>query len=241
MSRTLTILLTAFLIIFPTRYSLANTLEFVRIEGLAEQIAGEKVIYEVYKRLGISIVIHAMPARRALYESRHDGKDGEMLRIWSYGDTNRALIRIPIPIAYIETQAFSRSDFVFEPDKKADYEYAIVRGVQHTLDATMNFDRVVEFTESSAMMSFVRSKRADIALSSKLDGRYQLTLLSAEDIIPVGDVWVRHALYHYIHERHQELIPKVTQMLAYMSRTGDIERLWNEAVEELNLLEVPID
>lgn len=233
MSRKIALLLIILLSTYPSHYSLASKMEIVRIEGLAEQIVGEKIIREVYRRLDIPIVIHAMPARRALYESRQDGKDGEMLRIWSYGDTNPALVRIPIPIAYIETQAFARSDFVYESNNKADYEYAVVRGVQHTLDATTRFNQVVEFTESSAMMLFVAHKRADIALSSKLDGRYQLQLLSIRGIVPVDKVWERHALYHYVHERHQALIPQITQVLEDMSKTGELERLWKQAVDEL--------
>ncbi|WP_375750413.1 substrate-binding periplasmic protein [Vibrio sp. HN007] len=230
----LSILLTIIIFqLFPVKGSSTEALEFVRIEGLAEQIAGEAVINEVYQRLGYDVLITPMPGKRAFYESARGGRDGEMLRIWSYGKTNPSLIRIPIPVAYIETQAFARSDFSYIHKDRANYEYAIVRGVQHTLDATMTFDKVVEFTESSTMMSFVLLGRADIALSSNLDGRYQLKLLGIKDVVPVGKVWARHPLYHYVHERHQALIPDITKMIAEMESNGDLERLWHEALTNL--------
>lgn len=222
-----------FLLFFTAHKTLASRLELVSIEGLAEQIAGKQVLREIYNRLNIPIDITPRPAKRAIYETSLGSKDGEILRIWSYGDINPTLIRIPIPIGYIETQAFAHKDFQFNLKDKNKYTYAIVRGVQHTLDATITFNKITEFSEPSTMMSFVLHKRAEIALSSKLDGLYQLQKLKIYRIVPIGGVWETHPLYHYIHEKHKDLIPKITTVIIEMTNSGELHELWENAVEQL--------
>ena len=50
-------------------------INIVRIEGLAEQIVGEQVIYKVYRKAGIPVIIMPMPAKRAYFETAFDDKD----------------------------------------------------------------------------------------------------------------------------------------------------------------------
>ena len=121
------------------------TFEFVRIDGLTEQAIGEQLLYEIYKRAGISINIVALPAHEALLQASQGKKDGEVLRIFDYGKKYPMLLRVPTPILMLETQAFALKENNFHIKNKEDlakYKLVIVKGVQHTQNITKDLKNV---------------------------------------------------------------------------------------------------
>jgi polar amino acid transport system substrate-binding protein len=61
-------------------------------------------------------------------------KDGEIMRIWSYGLENPTMSRVPTPYYQLETMAFVHKNSQIVLDSKADfanYNLLIVHGVNH--------------------------------------------------------------------------------------------------------------
>ena len=74
-----------------------------KIEYLIEQEVGRLVLPQIYKNIGIDISIEPLPAQRAQYAARTGSKDGEIMRIWTYGDENLTTIRVPTAYYFLET------------------------------------------------------------------------------------------------------------------------------------------
>jgi hypothetical protein len=222
-----------FLVLFSLYAESKESLHFVRIEGVAEQIIGERILYEVYRRAGMSIIVHSLPGKRAAYEAATGSKDGEMLRIESYGIGRDSLIRIPIPVAYIYTQAFALRGFSFKENEFSTYKTAIVRGVQHTYDITRGSEKVFELTSPSSLMQFLELGRADIVLSTHVNGLYHIKKESRSNIVPVGGSLQSNGLYHYLHEKHRDKVPVIQSVLKEMHQSGELQSMWEAGKETL--------
>ena len=211
-----------------TAFSKEITLNFARIEGLAEQIVGEKLLCEIYERAGIEITITPMPAARALTEANKGRKDGETLRIWSFGEKYPALLRVPTPISSLRTQAFARTENLPALNGVGDlgkYKIAIVKGVQHTTNITEGFMNVHKLSGPSQLMKLVQIGRADIALTGRLNGLYLLKKYVISDVVAVGEPVQELLLYHYLYKDHRHLVPKIDSVIKTMINSGEMSAL----------------
>ncbi len=76
---------------------LGANFDFVSIEKLVEQEVGRVIIPKIYSKLGIEITITPMPGKRAQQMANSGIKDGEIMRIYSYGNETPNTIRVRTP------------------------------------------------------------------------------------------------------------------------------------------------
>ncbi|MFC3121452.1 substrate-binding periplasmic protein [Agaribacter flavus] len=203
--------------------------EFVSIRNLSEQEVGRIVLHRIYDRLDIPITITPLPGRRAEQDVVSGRKDGEIMRIWSYGENNDSVIRVPTPYYYLQTTAFVQKGQIINIREKDDlkaYRLVKVRGVRHTDDFTKGMRNVLDFNSSLQMLSFLSAGRADIALTNYLDG--MLTIYKHDlvgKVVPLERSLARFGLYHYLHNSHADLVPKIDQVIKEMKASGELETL----------------
>lgn len=203
------------------------TYHFVRIEGLAEQAVAAKILPEIYKKIGIDIEIEALPGERAKLVATTGTTDGETLRIFSYGEKNPTMVRVPTPYFSMETTAFAKKSSNISIKSKEDlqkYTIVIVRGVQHTKDITEGFKKVDISNGLEPMMKFLVMGRADIALTNTISGLAVLKKLKLSKIAPVGTLETID-LFHYVHEKNKDIVPKVDEAIQKMKNSGELKQL----------------
>lgn len=224
MKTTLTI---AFLVIFHSVALAGAKYTFVRIESLAEQEISEKILAHIYQKIGFDINIIQLPGKRAHISVFSENTDGETARIFSYGEKNPTLIRVPTSYNSLETTAFALKGKKISVTKKEDlnkYRIVVVRGVQHTKDITKGLQGVVELDDICAMMQFIKLGRADIALTNTLSGIGALKRLKTDDIVAVGTLEELN-LYHYLIPKHGDIVPKVDAAIRDMIASGELREL----------------
>jgi len=215
-----------FIFMMQSMSSLAEEkVRLVRIENLAEQIIGEKIVNHIFDRIAVPLEVFACPGLRGNKINVAKVVDGEMMRIYSYGTMNPGLTRIPTPYYALETTVFVRrgTDVVVNSTKDLQkYKIVIVRGVQHTSDITNGLPNVEMVNGSKEMMAFLAAGRADIALANRIDG---LGVLEAENIDSVHPLLTlaNHELYMYLNENRKELAPRLDDAIKSMSASGELE------------------
>lgn len=227
------------LFIFSAASAAGEDYHFVSIRGLVEQDIGRIVLPEVYKRLGLNIKITPMPGKRAEKEASTGNADGEIMRIWSYGEENPSLIRVPTPYYHLETSAFIRADSnirVRSREELKSYSLVRVRGVKHTNNITRGLTRVSDVENSDQLMRFLQEGRAEIALTNTIDGLQVIKERSLEGIVPLPEPLAIEKLYHYIHRDHASLVPKVDAILKEMITSGEMEELIKQAEHAVSYL-----
>ena len=218
--------------ILVSSYSIAETYHFVSINDLIEQEIGRIIMPEIYDKLDMSITITPLPGKRAQFEATSGASDGEIMRIFTYGLENETVVRVPTPYYYLETMAFIRKDSNVVINTKEDlknYKIVKVRGVKHTNNITHGHDTIVDLNTTEQIMKFLDKGRADVALTNTVDGLMVINDLGLKNIVKASEPLATLDLYHYIHEDHKHLVPKVDAVIKQMIASGELDNLVQDA------------
>jgi polar amino acid transport system substrate-binding protein len=214
---------------------------FYFINGLAGQRVAGRLLVDIYKRAGMEVSVEAVPADRAYYLALKDNVDGEVGRTFSYSKRIPTLIRVPTSFTTLDTTAFALKKRNIHVKSKADlskYHIAMIRGVQHTLDATAGLSNIEILNNLESLMLFINAGRADIALTDKLTGLIGLkNIKNLKDgtIIPVGTLETLE-LYNYVSPKLKFLVPTVDAAIKKIKDSGELSMLRAKyEQEELNM------
>lgn len=213
----------------------ASVIKLSQIADTLDQHIGAEVLKEAYSKIGISIEIALLPGERALKESSEGRTDGEVYRIFEVGETYPTLIRVPTPIYYIEPSVFSRKyDFtVTDCSALNNYTLGIVRGVKHAELCTQGMSNVQIFPYNKVMLELLDADKIDMVIISKISGLLMVKELNIKTIYPLSPPLSRRYVYHYLHEKNKNLVPKINKVLIGMKKSGELAELREKAIEKL--------
>ena len=216
------------LFVFLSLSSKASDYDLVSIAGLYEQQVGQIVLPEVYKKLGIDITITAMPGKRAMLEVVSGRKDGEIMRIWSYGIEYPETIRIPTPYYKLETMAFFQEgdDIQVKSAKDlANYSVLKVRGVKHTDNITAGLENVYDYDDTESMLRALSTHGKKVALTNTVDGIFSIKKFELGGIQRIESPLAIFPLYHYVHKKNAHLVERLDQAIRAMKDSGELDKL----------------
>ncbi|WP_448546567.1 substrate-binding periplasmic protein [Thalassotalea fusca] len=206
--------------------------QFSSIEYLVEQEVGRIVIPQIYKNLGITVDITPLPGKHAQHVAATGIKDGEIMRIFTYGEENTNTIRVPTPYYYLETMPFvlEGSDVsITQTTDLKNYRLVKVRGVKHTNNITQGLLDVYEANSTENMLRLLASGQVDVALTNTIDGVLVSKRLGLGKIKPLKYPLATLPLYHYIHKKHQALVTIIDNEIRRLKATGELDILIAEA------------
>jgi polar amino acid transport system substrate-binding protein len=200
-----------------TKAATPQILKLTRIATGPELARLEAALGEAYGKLGIQIDYVDMPGERAMVESNSGRADGETARIAGMEQEYSALRRVDVPL-YINTN----SVFVYGVGKVAPTSVeqlasvkrvGIVNGWKASEEATAGWKNIVRLNSYGAALQMLKLGRLDAFL-----GRGEDTLRALqEEKLSLSDfpnkIVLRHPLFHYLNEKHEDLIPGITREL----------------------------
>jgi ABC-type amino acid transport substrate-binding protein len=201
-----------------------------------EQEIGVYILPRVYEKLGLKIEIIPMPGKRAQRSLEEGLVDGEVMRIYTYGEEVPGVVRVEPAYFSLETTPYVRSDSgirVNSADDLRKYRLVKVRGVKHTENITAGMDRVYSLDSPEQMFRYLEYGRADIALANSSNWKFLLTRMGCDNLVPAGPALQKLLLYHYISKRHIILAHKVGEVLKQMKESGELDQLIQEAEENI--------
>ena len=205
---------------------------FTAIENLVEQEVGKQILPEIYRSIGLDIKISSMPANRAEALATSGRVDGEIMRIWSYGEENPTTVRVPTAYYSLETMPFVMTKSGIVINTKADlnqYRVAKVRGVKHTNNITQGLDHVFESKNTETMFKLLKAGKVDVVLTNTLDGLIVLKQMNMKGITPMPEPLKSLPLYHYIHTSKAYLVPLIDKAIKVSKASGKLESLVKKA------------
>jgi ABC-type amino acid transport substrate-binding protein len=209
-------------------------LRFARIENMPDQYVGGEILKAVYGRLNLSIELVDLPARRALGESSTGALDGEVQRNINVHNQYPTLLPVHPAINVIEPSVFCKHPL---PDLKGwdsikDYNVGIVRGVGTSEDGTRGMRHVEAVTSLDQLMRVLAADRVDVSVSDAFSGLAALRKLGLQDQVRLlTPALQRNEIYHFLHEKHRDLIPRVEKVLREMQASGELEALRRRAMD----------
>lgn len=223
-----------FLIMSWTSCCAQTTLRIARIENIPDQFVGGEILKVVYSRLNIAIELVDMPAMRAIVESSRGTLDGEVHRNIHVLEQYPSLVIVRPAINSIEPSVFSKNfDFTVQGwNSIKDYNIGIVRGVGTSEDGTKGMQKVQATTSLGQLMQMLAGDRIDIAVSDSFSGLVVVKELGLEQKIKIlAPPLQKVEIYHYLHESHRDLVPKVERVLREMQSSGELSLLRKQIIE----------
>lgn len=199
--------------------------------GLAP--AGRAVLGRAFQRLGLSVSFVALPLRRSLRMTEQGQLDGETLRIRSIVQGHPSLLLVPVAIATVKVIGWVRQrdpgpgDWSALPRLRVGYP----RGIVLIENVLAGVPRRVEATTHADLLRQLRADAIDIALLTLAAGEPEPDAEQMNGLVAVPTPLSTTPLHPLLHERHRELLPRLTGMLQQMEDSGESERLrriaWN--------------
>ncbi len=215
--------------------SAQTVLTFSQIDDIADQFVIAEVLKVAYGKIDVSVKFVSMPAKRAINESNSGRLDGEIYRIEEINKFYPNLKRVPTPVYYIEPSIFTKQQDIFIPNcfSIKNLSVGIVRGVKHSELCTKDLNNVQVFSYPKTMMKMINAEKIDIGILSKNNGIALLKQLNIDSVKPIEPPLQSIPVYHYLHEQHIEVIPKIDRVLAEMTASGEIEQIKRNAFIDL--------
>jgi polar amino acid transport system substrate-binding protein len=195
----------------------------------------KKVLTQAYERIGISIEIKHYPGERALDMSNSGKADGEAARLTAIEKNYTNLIRVPVPLYILKLVGFSKQDIpVAGYESLKPYKLATLRGYKQVEGQIqkMNYIALPSFEQ---VLQMVDAGRVDIGITSLLDGLKVIKTLKLKGIKVLDPPFHEAPLYHYLHKKHENFVPKISASLQEMEKEGIIQKIGDEVVAELKV------
>ena len=188
--------------------------------------AAAAIIRQAYGRLGIGVVFETFPAERALQMSNRGLADGELVRIEGIDAEFPNLIRVPVSHVTAEQMAFGRDPAVVVDGWSSLRPYKLVfhRGYKVAEANTAGMDRHLAGTDLAAF-KMVEAGRRDLALANRFTGAAVIEALGFRDVVMITPPVQVDPLFHYLHMKHADLVPKITAVLREMADNGEMDAI----------------
>lgn len=209
----------------------AETLTFAAAAGTVDTVISEVILRKAYNKLGIGIAIKEYPGERALKLANAGRVAGDVQRIDGLGEKYQNLIQVRPAINFIEGAVFSKTARITVSgwDSLKPHRIGLIRGIKFAEINTkgMKTEKVPDYENLFRML---QKGRVDIAISPRLNGHYQLKRLGITGIHELLPPVQKFQLFHYLHKKNVNLVPKLSQVLSAMQNSGELDRLRNHIV-----------
>lgn len=230
------ILLAILLTLLCATASLAGHYRIASLDVPASHALATTILPTVYARAGHTVIFSLRPAKRAQEEAASGLLDGDALRILSFEQANPTLIRVPTPIYTIEVIAFVNKQTSVNISSKGDlaqYKVGRVRGFKNAELITNDLPDVSVSNSAEHMMLLLEKQRIDVAIFERNAGIKVVEDHNFTNVIPLPVVLASHTLYHYLHKKNADLVPKLDAVLREISSNGELAELVRVAEEKV--------
>lgn len=187
-----------------------------------------------YQRLGIDISVSYLPAGEALQRANAGELDGEVQRIDGISRSYPNLVQVPIPINYIQGAVFSKN-----PDLNLHgwyglkpFRIGLVKGVLFAEKGTRGMQTRVTDTYAQ-LIDLLLTDQIDLMVVPYVNGLVSIREHPRGGELHLNGILETFLLYHYLHKKHEQLVPAITKVLKAMLLDGTITDLRRKTVSRL--------
>jgi polar amino acid transport system substrate-binding protein len=175
-------------------------------------------IEQAYLAMNIAVTFNTRPALRGLIEADAGQLDGEVIRPTTIEATYTNLRRVDVPIYLNGASVWVRKASGPAPATlqalATRKTVGIVRGIQHAESATKGWANVVVANNYPAAMRMLQTGLIDALLGGDgpirelfVTGQFEMAQFNGADIYATP-------LFHYLHAKHADILPRVQAELA---------------------------
>lgn len=198
-------------------------------EGDPATEVATRILTQAYGRLGITLKVTTMPGERSLVSANTGVTDGELYRKADMVNQYPNLRIVPVPLMRYEIVAFCRCKPFEIKDWSSlkPYRIGYIKGIKIVEQNTvgMNVEAVGTLKQAFTKLELGRS---DIVLANRVTGIAALREQQLNDVIVLSPPLASFPVYHYVSKKHEDLVPKLTEVLQQMEKNGTLDKIQRE-------------
>lgn len=221
----------------PIRLTQAQETVTMQISTLLEidpaTTIAERVLQEAYRRLGMSIGVIKVPGERSLFSADHGQVDGELYRKLGMEREYPNLRIVPVPLLTYEIVIFTLgTTFVVNGwDSLRPFTIGFVKGIKIIEQNTQGMKLEPTATMRQAFLKMTLG-RSDIVVANRNSGLSVLKEMKLQEVKVLEPPLATFPVFHYLHKKHEALIPKLTTVLQQMQKEKVIEKIQKAVMAE---------
>ena len=221
----------------PMRFALAQEAAPMQISTLLEidpaTTIAERVLSEAYRRLGMSMTVVKVPGERSLFSADHGQVDGELYRKVGMEREYPNLRIVPVPLLNYEMVIFTLgTTFVVNGwDSLRPFTIGFVKGIKIIEQNTQGMKLEPTATMKQAFLKMTLG-RSDIVVANRNSGLAILKEMKLTEVKVLEPPLATFPVFHYLHKKHEALIPKLTTVLQQMQKEKLIEKIQKTVMAE---------
>ena len=205
------------------------TLTFAVSTSTSEVVAAYKQFFDqAYDRIGYDIKIHRLPTKRAYCHAEVDKIDGLLISPATIMEKYQNLIMVPVPLRSVALVVYTRA-FSFQVEgfeSLRPYKIGVLRGYPICEKNTASMDRFI-VNSFQSLFSMLDLGRLDIVLGLKSEAdRFLADHPEIKGIRTLDPPLMTLNIYHFIHLRHRDLIPRLTPVMEDLLARGVMKALY---------------
>ena len=198
----------------------------------AESKIAFAVLREAYRRLGITLEIQQFAGDVGNDRINSGAVDGMLARSDGIEARFPNVVQVGVPVVYVDVAVYSRDSTLRVRDWRdlSNVTVATVRGMFY-LERSVG-DLHVRFVDTyGELYPLLLNRQVDAVVTSDLQMR--MTLRPMPQGIVRNNILASYMLYHYLHNKHAELVPEVERVLKDMLTDGTVARLREATVADI--------
>jgi len=232
-----------FVVYFPCSSAaqvLPKQLNFGYVENDQLSLTVTKILTIAYQELAIELQFVALPSKRSLLQSDSGQIDGEVLRIDNIDNLYSNLIAIPVPLFNFVGMAYTINcpTRITDATDILNARVAIHSGMvwqeKFIAQGPGSYTRV---NNEESLFKLLIAKRVDYVLLGRSSATELLnTTYAKHNIVAVSPQITQSSLFHYVHRKHQDLVPLITRALKKMRVSGELAKIWRHRAKKKPLI-----
>lgn len=205
----------------------APELRIAAVQKDALSWVAARLLTEIYRAAGLRLVIEPLPAIRAGMAALGGELDGELIRIRAYSQRHPQLLRVEPAYYRLSVQAYSLPTRRLRIASREDlrlYTLGAVRGLSYVPELTAGHPALTQAQNAEQLFRMLQAGRLDLVLESSVSAGYVLDRLALHDVTASPEL-AHYELYHYLHPRHRELLPRLSEAIRRLKASGELGQL----------------
>lgn len=191
----------------------------------------QQIVTEVYQPLDIEIELLTLPTARSLRYVNDGLADAELARVEGIEQEFTDLMPVPVPLVTLYLIAVARTaDVSIKSMQQArGGRVAIKLGSKYVEQYTKDW-KVIQVESMEQQLQLLVNARVDYILIDAIQPTVNLTAVYKGHLHQRAIQ--RVSVYHYIHKKHQQLLPALTAELQRLHNSGRIDAIIEQFIQQ---------
>ncbi|MFA5904537.1 MAG: transporter substrate-binding domain-containing protein [Desulfobacula sp.] len=195
----------------------------------------DKIILEIFLRIGIRAQILHLPAERALINADSGIEEGVFVRVAGMEKLYPNLVHVPEKITDYEFTAFTKHpNMVINGwESLKPYSVGIITGWKILENNIRDTKELLKVETPEQLFGVLDTDRVDLIIYNRYDGYGVLKQLNLKHIRLIEPPLASREMFLYLNTKRKNLVVPLTEALRAIKQDGTYQRLFTEIIHPL--------